>query len=89
MRPFPHQENESIFKNVRDTGQSVFYKDKPFLFPDQPERGVTYWDWSLSPIKSDDHLIGPAFALRETTEYKKAQDQLRLQGRVLESMAEG
>ena len=25
----------------------------PIRFPDQPERGTTYWDWSLVPVKSE------------------------------------
>jgi PAS domain S-box-containing protein len=73
---YPHAENESIFRRVRDTGIPVFYKDKPFEFPDQPERGVTYWDWSLMPITdpaSRDLVIGLVFTLRETTKYKQAE----------------
>jgi PAS domain S-box-containing protein len=73
---YPHAENESIFRRVRDTGIPVFYKDKPFEFPDQPERGVTYWDWSLMPITEPerrDRVIGLVFTLRETTRYKQAE----------------
>jgi PAS domain S-box-containing protein len=51
---FPHEENEAIFRNVRDTGKPVEHKAKPFEYPDQPERGVTYWDWRLAPVK--DHF---------------------------------
>ena len=36
---YPDEENESIFRRVRETGEPVFFKDKPFEFPDQPERG--------------------------------------------------
>ena len=73
---YPHAENESIFRRVRDTGMPVFYKDKPFEFPDQPERGVTYWDWSLMPITDPagrDRAIGLVLSLRETTKYKQAE----------------
>ena len=73
---YPHAENESIFRRVRDTGIPAFYKDKPFEFPDQPERGVTYWDWSLMPITdpaSRDRVIGLVYTLRETTKYKQAE----------------
>lgn len=71
---YPDEENEAIFRSVRDTGQPVFYKDKPFTFPEEPERGVTYWDWSLVPVKSDDGQVrGLVFSLRETTPYKRAQ----------------
>lgn len=70
---FPHPENEAIFRRVRDTGAPVFFKDKPFVFPDQPERGITYWDWSLVPFKNEAGLVvGLVFSLRETTKYKQA-----------------
>jgi PAS domain S-box-containing protein len=68
---YPHPENEAIFRRVRDTGTGVFYKDKPFEFPDQPERGTTYWDWSLAPVKDAAGAVtGLVFSLRETTPYK-------------------
>ncbi|MGW8161602.1 MAG: PAS domain-containing protein, partial [Desulfobulbales bacterium] len=71
---YPNKENEEIFSRVRDTGEPVFFKDKPFEFPDQPERGLTYWDWSLVPVMStDDRVTGLVFTLRETTRYKKAE----------------
>jgi PAS domain S-box-containing protein len=73
---YPHAENEAIFRRVRDTGIPVFYKDKPFEFPDQPERGVTYWDWSLTPVTDPANrgrVIGLVFSLRETTQYKQAE----------------
>lgn len=68
---YPHPENEAIFRRVRDMGTGVFYKDKPFEFPDQPERGTTYWDWSLAPVKDAAGAVtGLVFSLRETTPYK-------------------
>jgi PAS domain S-box-containing protein len=71
---YPHAENEAIFRRVRDTGEPVFYKDKPFEFPDQPERGVTYWDWSLVPVKDASGAVqGLVFSLRETTNYRRAE----------------
>lgn len=75
---YPNAENEAIFRQVRDTGEAVFHKDKPFVFPDQPERGVTYWDWSLKPIKdAEDAVSILVFSLRETTRFKKAEEALR------------
>jgi PAS domain S-box-containing protein len=75
---YPHEENEAIFRRVRNTGEPVFYKDKPFVFPDQPERGVTFWDWSLVPVKSEaGGVAGLVFSLRETTKYKQAEDALQ------------
>jgi len=75
---YPDAENEAIFRTVRDTGKGVFYKDKPFVFPDQPERGVTYWDWSLAPVKNPSGDVeGLVFSLRETTKYKEVEEALR------------
>jgi len=71
---YPHPENEAIFRRVRDTGTPVFFKDKPFIFPDQPERGVTYWDWSLVPFMDEaGRVAGLIFSLRETTRFKQAE----------------
>jgi PAS domain S-box-containing protein len=50
---FPNPENEAIFKKARDTGKAVEFKAKPFEFVDQPWRGVTYWDWTLTPVKDE------------------------------------
>ncbi|MCP4705888.1 MAG: PAS domain S-box protein [candidate division Zixibacteria bacterium] len=74
---YPHAENEAIFKKVRETGDAYFVKDKPFSFPDKPELGVTYWDWSLCPVigKQGD-VDGLIFSLVETTERKQAEIEL-------------
>ncbi len=48
---FPNEENQAIFSRVRDTGEPFEIGAKPFEFVDQPWRGVTYWDWTLTPIK--------------------------------------
>ncbi len=72
---YPNAANESIFCKVRSTGQSVFYKDKPFEFYDQPERGITYWDWSLAADKNQSgQVTGLVFSLRETTKYVQARE---------------
>jgi PAS domain S-box-containing protein len=74
---YPNAENEAIFTRVRDTGEQVAYHDKPFEFPDQPERGVTYWDWTLTPVKdSNNKVSGLVFSLFETTERKRAEQTL-------------
>ena len=76
---YPHEENEAIFARVRDSGVPVMFHDKPFVFPDQPDRGVTYWDWTLEPIKdASGRVEGLIFSLFETTERKQAEDALRL-----------
>jgi PAS domain S-box-containing protein len=75
---YPNEENEAIFKRVRDTGVPAEFHDKPFVFPDQPERGVTYWDWTLKPVKNEAKDVeGLVFSLVETTERKKGEEALR------------
>jgi PAS domain S-box-containing protein len=75
---YPHEENEAIFARVRDTGIPEKFHDKPFVFPDQPERGVTYWDWTLTPAKGDaGSVVGLIFSLFETTERRRAEQELR------------
>lgn len=75
---YPHDENEMIFKRVRDTGEAAEFHDKPFVFPDQPERGVTYWDWSLTPVMEEaGEVTGLVFSLVETTGRKRTEIALR------------
>ncbi len=84
---YPDPENEAIFTRVRDTGEPVVYHDKPFEFLDQPERGVTYWDWTLTPVKDPEGSVsGLVFSLFETTDRKRLQENLELQ--VVARMAE-
>jgi PAS domain S-box-containing protein len=86
---YPNIENETIFKKVRDTGSPFEIKDKPFTFPDQPQRGVTYWDWTLQPVKNSKGKVeGLVFSLIETTERKKSETKLQEYANNMEALAE-
>ncbi len=75
---YPHPENQAIFERVVSSGRPVFVAAKPFEFPDQPERGVTYWDWSLVPVKEEDGKVnGLVLSLLDVTEQVKAEEVLR------------
>ncbi len=50
---FPNAENQAIFERVRDTGEPYRAVEKPFEFAGQPERGVTYWNWILVPLRGE------------------------------------
>ena len=86
---YPDAENEAIFARVRDTGESAAYHDKPFEFPDQPRRGVTYWDWTLLPVRDPaGNVKGLVFSLYETTERKRAEEALRNSERLYRAIGE-
>lgn len=81
---YPHPENQAIFQQVVDTGEPFFAAAKAFEFPDQPERGVTYWDWSLIPIIDVDRVTGLVFTLAEVTERVRTEESLRRVNELLE-----
>ncbi|MBN1400992.1 MAG: PAS domain S-box protein [Anaerolineae bacterium] len=71
---FPHAENLAIFRQVRDTGEPYSVNAKPFEFPNQPDRGVTYWDWTLSPVKdAQGEVIGLVLSLIDCTEIERVR----------------
>jgi PAS domain S-box-containing protein len=93
---FPNAENQAIFERARDTGQPVEFRAKPFEYADQPERGVTYWDWTLVPVKDPKGRVqGLVFSLADVTQnVQAAQERERLleqnlqQRRLLETLFE-
>ncbi len=74
---FPNEENEAVFRKVVETGETYIVYEKPFTYAGHPERGVTYWDWSLMPVKDADGTVdGIILSLLNVTEQKRAQDAL-------------
>ncbi len=75
---FPDDETHDIFTRVLDTRCHFEIHNRPFVFPKQPERGITYWDWSLNPIKDDNNFVtGLVLSLFETTERKQFEEKIR------------
>ncbi len=69
---YPNTENKEIFRRVVETGEQFTILAKPFEFPDHPERGISYWDWTLTPIKnSADEVEWLIFALVDVTKTKQ------------------
>ncbi|MBN1179531.1 MAG: GAF domain-containing protein [Anaerolineae bacterium] len=84
---YPHAENQAIFQRVVDTGEPFFVAARPFEFPDQPERGVTWWDWSLIPVKDEaGKVAGLVFTLVEVTERKQVEEGLLRAYKQLEAL---
>ncbi len=54
---YPSDDNLQIFQAVVDSGKPFTIIDKPFAYADAPERGLSYWDWNLFPIKNPKGLV--------------------------------
>ena len=49
---YPDAENEALFRRAVESGEPYRAYAKRFEFPAHPERGATYWDWTLHPLKN-------------------------------------
>jgi PAS domain S-box-containing protein len=84
---YPNAENKAIFQKVVDTKEAAYLTAKPFVFHAQPERGLTYWDWSLIPVKNDqDKITSLVFTLVEVTNKVKAEIAFRQESKLKESL---
>ncbi len=73
---YPGAEVEAIFRKVVETGKPHTAYAKPFVFPDHPERGTTWWDWTLSPVRDADGKVAAlVFALVHVTERVQAEQR--------------
>jgi PAS domain S-box-containing protein len=75
---YPNEENERIFKEVVRTKKPYQATAKPFTYPDHPEWGTTYWDWTLSPIIGENGRVESlVFSLIDVTKRKLAEIALQ------------
>ncbi len=69
---------KEIFEQVVETKIPYRAIARPFIFPEHPEWGTTYWDWTLTPILDDtgevEYLV---FSLEDVTEQKEAENRTR------------
>ena len=85
---------KSIFDEVLRDKKPFHTRARPFTFPDQPERGVTYWDWTLQPVLDDGGEVEfLVLSLHDVTGHKQAEEEIRklnesLERRVRERTAE-
>lgn len=50
---FPDEESQALFNSVIKTHTPYQALAQPFIFPEQPEWKVSYWDWTLVPALDD------------------------------------
>lgn len=73
-----------IFEEVRATKTPYHAVARPFVFPDHPEWGVTYWDWTLVPIVGASGEVDLlVLSLTDMTERARSADALRRSERQL------
>jgi PAS domain S-box-containing protein len=73
---FPNIDKED-FTKVVETGEPNSGYEKPFVHPEHPERGVTYWHWDLQPVKEPDGKVaGVVSSFMNVTERKRAEEAL-------------
>jgi len=90
---FPNVDNEDLRKVV-ETGEPISGCERPFVHPQHPERGVTYWDWGLQPVKEPDGKVaGVVSSFVNVTERKQAEqatkDEQSLRRAIEESILAG
>ncbi|MES2162897.1 MAG: EAL domain-containing protein [Pseudomonadota bacterium] len=70
---------KAIFDDVVRTKRAFVTFTRAFEFADQPERGITYWDWTLVPVlNAGGEIEFLVFSLVEVTERKRAEEALRV-----------
>lgn len=75
---YPDAANEALFRQVLATGVPFTATARPFVYAEHPERGVTYWDWSLVPVREADGGVGGLLlCLIDVTARERALQELR------------
>ena len=75
---YPSQKAREVFIKAMERKTPVQKFARPYIFPDHPERVVTYWDWTLVPIlNSHDEVEFLVLSLKNVTERQRAAQALR------------
>ncbi|MCK5238243.1 MAG: PAS domain S-box protein, partial [Candidatus Thorarchaeota archaeon] len=74
----PNAEIEEHFHVTMSTGEPIYSISSSFVYPDHPEFGVRYKDWSLIPIvDSEKQVTGLVLSMVDNTDSKLADQALR------------
>lgn len=83
---FPNRENERIFKHVIASGKPYTALAKAFEYERSPERGTSFWDWTLTPVKDGDGRVnGAVLSLLDVTSHVETSVELDLSRKELQS----
>lgn len=82
---YPSAEIEATFRRVMENKSPYMALARAFAFPDHPEWGAAYWDWSLAPVLNEsgevDFLV---LSLNDATERKRAELEGERQNAIME-----
>lgn len=68
---------KEIFEEVVRTKTSCQAIEKPFIYENNPERGITNWDWSLVPLlDAEGEVASLIFTLLNVTDRVKSKEKL-------------
>jgi len=81
---YPDEENQAIFEQVVQSRQVHQAYAQPFTYPDQPQRGVMYWDWRLTPLCDEAGAVQfLVLSLDDVTDRQKAMQESQRRARQL------
>jgi len=70
-------EAKEIFEEVVRTKTAYRAIERPFTYANNPERGITYWDWNLVPLLDENGEVESLiFNLLNVTDRIKAKEEL-------------
>ncbi len=66
------------FEQVVRSGKSCSARADRSVFPDHPERGATYWDWTLSPVRGEHGEVEMlVFCSYDVTRWRRTEERLQ------------
>jgi PAS domain S-box-containing protein len=84
---FPDCRAEPLFKKVIRTETAHREFAKPYIFPGSPQRGTTYWNWTLAPlINNKEKIEWLVLNLEDVTEREKAIYELNRRTKQLQKL---
>jgi len=84
---YPHEENRAVFEQVVRTKNPFYARAKPFIYPDDPEQSVSYWNWQLTPLLDETGAVRfLVLNLEDVTEQENGRRKLAQRAEQLQKL---